>query len=250
MRIDQAVRRVAILGVAAATVFATAVPALAASGSGSTPTFNVTYTVGDVIFDGPGCVQVPIGITYTLAGAANGYVTLDLGFARSNAPVQGSIIVTAAQDPPTGTKTSEVTYCPANFIAGRGPLRVTGQVVSPRGGASAQITPSVVTVVQNPVRMTKPRSKQSLGNWTISGAAEARTKSRGWVGAGGTVTIQLKRPGSGRWVSGETVALDQFGAWKTVGAIPTATYRPGTSVRALLTGCNWCKNSSVVGTLR
>lgn len=240
---------VCAVGIAAATALATAAPTLAASGSGSTPTFTATYTVGDVVFDGPGCVQVPIGITYSLAGAPNGYVTLDLGFARSNAPVQGSIIVTSAQDPPTGTKTSEVTYCPANFISGKGPLRATGQIVSPRGGASAQLTPSNVTVVQNPVRMSKPRSKQSAGNWVIRGAVQAKTTSRGWVGATGLITIQLRRPGTKTWVSGEQVGLDQFGAWKTVGAIPTATYRPGTGVRAVLTGCNWCKNSSVSSTL-
>ena len=249
MRTQRGITRLGIAGLAAAALVATAMPALAATGSGSTPTFTVTYTVGDVVFDGPGCVQVPFGIDYALGGAPNGYVTLDLGFAKSNAPVSGSIIVTG-QDPATGTKTSEMTYCPANFIAGKGPLRVTGTVVSPRGGATAQVTPSTATVVQNPVRMSRPRAKQSAGNWTIGGVAEARTKSRGWVGAGGTVTIQLKRAGSSRWVSGETVALDQFGAWKTLVPIPTATYRPGTSVRALLTGCNWCKNASTTGTLR
>ena len=37
---------------------------------------------------------------------------------------------------------------------------------------------------------------------------------------------------SSRWVSGEIAALDQFGSWHTVGAIPVATYPRGTAVRA------------------
>lgn len=238
------------IGVSAAALVAVGVPGFAATGSGTTPTFTVNYTVGTVAFDGPGCVQVPLAIDYTLVGAPNGYVTLDLGFARSNSPVSGFIIVTAPQDPPSGRRTSEVTYCPASYLQGKGPLRVTGTVVSPRGGASAQLTPSTATVVQNPVRMIRARVATSLGSWVVAGAVEARTLSRGWVGAGGVITIQLRRPGSARWVSGETVGLDQFGSWRTVAPISTTTYPRGTAFRAVLTGCNWCRDSSLAGTLR
>lgn len=233
----------------AVAVVAIAVPAFAASGSGATPNFTANYNVGDVAFDGPGCVQVPFGIDYTLAGAANGYITLDLGFARSNSPVSGTIIVTT-QDPASGRKTLEMTFCPASYVQRKGPLLVTGVVVSPRGGASAQVTSSTVTVIQNPVRMSTPRTSQSAGGWFLRGTAQARTPSRGWIGAGGSVTIQLRRSGTARWISGEVVGLDQFGSWRTTVPIATATYPRGTQFRAVLSGCNWCKNSSVTGTLR
>ncbi len=244
------VRRLSIAGIAFASVLASAIPAFAGSGTGTTPTFTASYTVDAVAFDGPGCVPVPFAVDYTIAGAATGFVRLDLAFSRSNAPVSGAITVTAAIDPPSGRKTGEISFCPASYIPGRGPLNVTGVVISPRGGVVEQVTPSTVTVIQNPVRMSRPKVSQSLGSWVLKGSAEALTPSRGWVGATGAITIQTQKSGSRRWVSGETVALDQFGSWRTVAPILTATYPRGTAFRAVLTGCNWCKNSSVTGTLR
>ncbi|MDP1876578.1 MAG: hypothetical protein Q8M17_03330 [Actinomycetota bacterium] len=231
----------------------------AGTGSATTPTLNITYTVNDIAFDGPDCVQVPFSVNYTFtgvpvspsgAGGSNGYTLIDLSYAGSSSKVSGQLIFVETTDGRSGTKASEVTFCPAQYFSNRGPLRVTGLLVSPRpNGVTAALTPSTLTVTQNPTRMSRVRVKQANGVWVLSGTAVARTVSKGLIGAAGKITIQLRKKGAKKWVSGEVLAPDQFGQWTTVSAISTLTYPRGTAFRAVLTDCKWCSNAQQSGRL-
>lgn len=222
----------------------------AGTGSATTPTLNITYTVNDIAFDGPDCVQVPFSVNYTYTGGPNGYVLIDLSYAGSSAKVQGQLIFVETIDEPTGTKAGEMSFCPNHYVSNRGPLRVTGVLVSPRpNGVTAALSPSTLTVTQNPTRMSRVRVKQANGVWVLSGTAVASTLTKGRMGAGGKITIQLRKKGAKKWVSGEVLAPDQFGQWTTVSAISTLTYPRGTAFRAVLTDCKWCSNAQQSGRL-
>jgi hypothetical protein len=207
--------------------------------------------VSDIAFDGPDCVQVPFSADYAFnAGGPNGYLVLDLSYAGSSTKAQGQLIFIESVDDARGTKSAEIRFCPSNFVANRGPLRVTGILVSPRpNGVTAAVTPSTLTVTQNPTRMSRVKVKEVNGAWVLSGTAVASTPSAGLIGAGGKITIQLRKKGSRRWVSGVVLAPDQFGQWTTGAAISTLTYPRGTSFRAVLTDCNWCTNAQQAGRL-
>ena len=182
----------------------------AATGSGTTPTLSVSYSVNDIQFDGPDCVQVPFSVAYSFTGGPNGYSLVDLSYAGSSAKVSGQLIFVEAADGKSGTKDSEMTFCPAQYFSNRGPLRVTGVVVSPRpNGVTAALTPSTLSVNQNPVRMSRVKVKQANGLWSLSGNVVAQTVTKGLIGAGGKITIQLKKKGARKWVSGEVVLPDR-----------------------------------------
>lgn len=221
-----------------------------ATGTGATPGMSITYRVSDIQFDGPDCVQVPFFVDFTLS-AANGFVILNLAYAGSSSKATGNVIMVASTDGPTGTKTSEITFCPSQYFSNRGPLLVTGTVTSPRpNGVTSAVSQSTMTVKRNPVRMSPVRVKRVNGLYALSGTVVANTPSSGWIGADGRITIQLKKRGSRNWVSGEIVAPDEFGAWTTVSAISSAVYPPGTLFRAVLTDCKWCADATRSGRLR
>lgn len=221
----------------------------AATGTGATPTMTVSYSISDIQFDGPDCVQVPFSVDYAFAGAPQGYVSLDIAYTGSSAKTNAQAIMVAAVDGESGTRLSEFTFCPSSIFSNRGPLRVTGTVTSPRGGVTTAVTPSVLPVHSNPVRMSRVKVKWAPDYYTLSGSVVAKTPSKGWIGAAGLITIQLRKPGSRIWVSGATTSPDQFGGW-TSPAISSITYPSGTRFRALLRDCKWCGNATQSGTLR
>ena len=247
-------RRVALASVLVVPLVAglTMTPAFGeASGTGATPTMTVSYRVSDIQFDGPDCVQVPFSVDYTIVGNIQGVVTVDLAYAGSSSKASGSVVIVASTDGPQGTQAGEISFCPSQYFSNKGPLLSAGTVLSPRAnGVMSALTQSTVAVNRNPVRMSTPRVKQSLGVWKLSGRAVARTPSKGWIGADGKITIQVKKRGSSRWVSGEVVYPDEFGAWTTASAISTAVYPPGTRYRAVLTDCKWCTDATRSGVLR
>ena len=222
----------------------------AATGTGSTPTMTVSYTISDIQFDGPDCVNVPLTVDFSFNGAPQGYVVLDIAYAGSSSKVSTSVILVATTDGQSGTRLSEVAFCPAGYFPNRGPLQVTGTVTSPRvGGVTSALSASTVAVHRNPVRMSRVKVKWVPDFYTLSGTVVAKTVSKGLIGAAGIITIQLRKPGSTRWVSGATAVPDQFGAWSSP-AINSTFYPSGTRFRALLRDCRWCADATSGGVLQ
>lgn len=48
----------------------------------------------------------------------------------------------------------------------------------------------------------------------VTGSATAETLTRGVVPAGGVLTLQVRKPGSGKWVSGVTARRDSYGEYE------------------------------------
>jgi hypothetical protein len=242
------------------TAFALLLPAVPANavgaGSAATPNLQINYSIADIQFDGPGCVTAPVTVDYVKVGAApnqvSGRIKFDLRYEGSNSPGSASIFLSSSE-PGAGRLETTVFFCPHMAAKNRGPLQVTGTVqsqVTRSPEVTADITPSSVAVNFNPVKMSRVKVKKERDYYVLSGTATAQTPTKGVIGAGGKITIQLKKKGSKRWVSGTTASLDSFGTWSTFSySIPNRNYPKGTQFRAIHSDCRWCADASRTGKL-
>jgi len=217
---------------------------------------TVTFTISDVQFDGPDCVNTPVTLAYTKMGSASMLtrigLTLNLNQSGASNGISGTWRSDAYDPVIQSSVTTSLKVCPTKIDPDRGPLLVSGNL-NTYGGASGRVDSpvpaSTVTLAFNPTRLTQPKVKKvSVGfDWIyVSGDATATTVTQGVVPAGGTLTLQVKKPGRPQWVNGSTTSTDNFGSYTF--RVPYAEkYPKGTRYRVKLTKCGWCEsNASVV----
>jgi len=243
-------------GLTLALVIAASPAHASGAGSGSTPNLRVTYSVSNVQFDGSECSRVPVTIDYVKEGAAyddiSGEVNLDIRYQGSSSSNSASAYI-GYFEPQTGRKETSFLFCPFESAPDRGNLQVTGTVKSNvfrAPEAQSTLAPSSIAVILNKTTMSRVKVKKQRGYYNFSGTVTAQTLTQGAIGARGTITIQLKKRGSSRWVSGTTTSPDSFGAWSTGSySVSTRTYPKGTQFRVVFSGCDWCTGAEQTGKL-
>jgi hypothetical protein len=217
----------------------------------ATPDFTVTFSLSDVAFDGPGCVNVPMSNTYTKTGAEPGRTSARLELHANQDGASNSIqttLVAMGSHPATATTSDPWKMCPERVDLDHGPLVISGTLTSSViGGATTEaVVPlSTIALRPNPVALTRPRDKLTdsfLRSIEITGTATATTLTKGNVPAGGVLTLQLKKPGSKSWVSGLTSRVDAYGDY-LFQLTPTRKYPKGTRYRVSVNECGWCANA-------
>jgi hypothetical protein len=252
-------RNVVFVGVASAVVLGITAPAHGADGSGATPNISVSYNIPAVAFDGPGCVEAPINLTYTKSGAAVDDVSatfeVDARYSGSSSSFSRSVYI-GYSSPGTGTVSDSYLYvCPYEINDNAGPIGVTGTVESEvftQTAVTAPISASVLTLAQNPTKLSKPKVKTVSGFVSyreVSGKATAATLTKGVVGAGGNLTLSVKKKGAKKFVEVSTTSADEFGNWN-FSYVSTSKLPRGSSFMVTVSECGWCTPAQVTGKIR
>ena len=246
---------VSAAAVSALIVVVAAAPAQAGGTlSGATSHASATVTYQDVVFDGPGCVEVPFEMTFakTPSEADNISVSVRLEAVQqgSNNPSTGSAF-NGGYDKASGTERGTIYVCPDTFKDSAGPINVTGKLTTNYYvNDSEQTVPlqpaGQLTLVRNATTMSTPKVTKGY-SWSpdsrkISGKVTAATGTKGTIGAGGTIELAVKYPTSKKWVGGATTYVDSFGNWST-----TLDKAPkGSQIRVSLVDCGWCTDAQKV----
>lgn len=241
-------RLIALAASAAALSVIAAVPAAAAgSGTATTNLATATISIPDIAFDGSDCVRVPITTTYAKTGGPADSVSLDIELAARQ---PGSSSADSASDyiglsePASGTRNEMgFTMCPSSYNPKAGNYSVTGTLRSEfdfARGTTANFPAIELSVVQNKTTMSPIKMKKSAFDLGISGTATAATVTKGNVGAGGEIRISIKKPGSKKWVSGNTTYTNSFGEWSS----SLSPQKKGTQIQVTLVNCGWCTDAS------
>lgn len=241
-----------LAGLAVASAIAPTSAGAVADASIATNEATVTLSIGDVAFDGPGCVKAPVTWGYAKeAGRAN-WTTIRMEVSANQSAANNGLGGTLASpywDPPTATGLStSFDVCPRSIDVTRGPLLTSGTLkTSNLSGAEsyAPLPNGTVTMTFNPTQLTKPRARLSKGfmpMYEISGDATAQTLTKGTVPAGGTLVLQLKKTGRTAWVSGLTTGVDSYGQYRFRLYNPER-YPKGTQFRVALRDCGWCTSA-------
>ncbi len=212
---------------------------------------TVTLSVGDVAFDGPGCVKAPVTWGYAKEAGRSNWTTIRMEVSANQSAAAnglGGTLSSPYWDPPTATGLStSFDVCPRSIDVTRGPLLISGTLkTSNLSGAEsyAPIPNGTVNMTYNPTRLSKPRARLPKGivpMYEIRGDATAQTLTKGTVPAGGTLVLQLKKPGRTAWVSGLTSGVDSYGQYSFRLYYPER-YAKGTQFRVALRDCGWCTN--------
>ena len=248
-------RKTVVSVVVGVLVVAMSSPALAGGTfSGATSHASATVTFQDAVFDGPDCVDVPFEMTFakTPTEADNIAVSVQIEAVQqgSNEPRTGTAY-NGGYDKASGTERGTLYICPGAFPDSAGPIGVTGTLTTTYYVNDSEQTAALqpagqLTLVKNPTTMSTPKvvraSSWSSDARTISGKVTAATRTRGTVGAGGTIQVAVKYPGSKKWVGGVTAYPDSFGNWTT-----TVDKAPkGSQLRVTLVECGWCTDAQKV----
>lgn len=190
-------------------------------------------TVQDAVFDGPGCLQVPLMISFTAAGS------LDLSASKSGS--SNTISAYAYSNGPENV-TDALQVCPN--VDGEGTYQLRGTVSD--GSVSAPLPAGLqLTVSRAPTSMSRLTARQRGSTLTIAGKVTAPT-SLGEIGARGTVTMQGMLPkklgGTGKWVNLGTTYPDEFGAFVLKGSLQQNI--KGAQVRTAFAGDAWCADAT------
>ena len=247
------------VGISGAVVLGLAAPAYAADGSGSTPNISVTYNMPAVPFDGPGCVESPINLTYTKVGAAaddiSATVSFEARYDGSSSSISRSVYI-GYSAPESATNTDSYLYvCPFEINDSAGPIRITGSVgsgVFTQGETTGPLSASELALGQNPTKLSKPKVKTVSGFISyreVSGKATATTLTKGVVGAGGRLTLLVKKKGSKKYAQVSTTSADEFGNWK-FGYVSTKKFPRGSTYRVTVSECGWCTVADVTGKIK
>lgn len=131
-------------------------------------------------------------------------------------------------------------------------MDVTGTVKSSINFSSettAALTPSQLVINQNPSKMSKPKvstKKGFVSYRTIKGNATATTVTKGVIGAGGSIALEVKKPGGKNWVEVSSTSADSFGAY-SFSYLSTKETPRGASFRLVIKDCGWCTSAQVTG---
>ena len=201
---------------------------------------HIAYSVGDAVFDGPGCAQIPWTITYSRPQFSSIYLDAELQQMGSNATFTHESMNTLLSAPLTGTLHGSI-CAPDESDASRGVFLVKSSMTV-EGAHSRSMTVGLdtlpVTVRQNPSRIVKLKltREHTFGWGHVEGRAVAQTPTRGRIGAGGTVRLDYLAPDGWRTFHERSFINDVGDFRGLVAKMPT----PGTRVRAVLMECGWC----------
>lgn len=251
---------VTCIGITGVLALASAIPVQAtATLAGATPNLSATVNIPDPVMDGPDCVKAPMQVTYTKTGGApgdiSGYVKVSARYTGSNSSIDKDVYVgfSAAA---SGSITDQYLFiCPYEVKADKGPLNVTGSIESSINFGAKTVVPlpaGALTVVRNTTSISQIKTKRTsglFGSYKVSGLATAVTPSKGTVGAGGRLTLMLKKKGQNNWVAGSTTSADSFGAW-SFDYISPSKYPRGTAFKVTLSECSWCTDATAQGVLK
>jgi hypothetical protein len=216
------------IAAASALTLVLAAPASAVTGSATAGALSVTFTVDDLTFTGPECIEAPLRVTFSGAG--------NLDLAASKAGSSNSVNAFSYSFE-AGTVTDSLLICPA--IDGAGTYIIRGSVTG--DGTSAPLPSGLSFVVSRaPAKVSGLQARQSGQTLTIKGRATALS-NRGDIGVQSDVKLQLRLSkaagGKGRWVTLGTVFPDQFGAFTLRGL--TKQQLKGAEIRAILAPSDW-----------
>jgi len=230
--------------------------AQAAEGAGGTPNLTVSYSVSPAQFDGSGCLQVPVTMTATKAGAAaddiSGTVKLEARYSGSNSANTASEYIGYSQPAQTTVSSSYFSICSFEIEDGMTSMDVTGTVTSSVDfgpDTSAPLSPSQLTIIQNPTKMSKTKVTTKRGFISyreLRGTATAKTVTKGTIGAGGRITLEVKKRGGKNWVEVSTTSTDAFGKYD-FSYLRLVETPKGSSYRVAITDCGWCAPTSTTG---
>ena len=218
---------------ASSVVLILAGPASASTGSATAGSLSVTFTIDDVTFTGPECIQAPLQVTYSGPGS------LDLSASKDGS---SNTIGTYSYSSEAGTITESLQVCP--FIDGAGTYVVRGTIEGDEG--SAPLPGDVSFVVSTaPAKVTGLRARQRGDNLTIKGRATALS-DRGSIGVQSEVKLQgrlsKKAGGKGKWRTLGTTYTNEFGRFTFKGL--TGQRLKGAKIRATLTDSDWASKAT------
>jgi hypothetical protein len=253
------VKKPVFIGIASLVMVGLTVPAHGADGTGATPNISVTYNMPAVPFDGPDCVETPINITYTKTGAAvddiSATVSFDARYQGSSSSFSRSVYI-GYSTPGTGTVSDSYLYvCPFAINDNAGPIGVTGTVESEvflRPEITAPLSASVLAVAQNPTKLSKPKVKTVSGFVSyreVTGKATATTLTKGAIGAGGKLSLLVKKKGAKNYSEVSSTSADEFGNFK-FSYVSTKKFPKGSSYKVTVSECGWCTTAQVTGKIQ
>ena len=238
------------VGIGATAVSLAAVsPAVAAgSSSATTSMVSATVTAGDIQFDGGDCVTFPVTASFTKTATPldDVYATVRMEMRQPGSNSSDSVsLYYGYSEPASGSKTEGIFICPSSYNPAAGNFTMTGTLKGEYyvDGSEQTVTfaPIQVGAIQNPTTIGTMKFKKQSGNfYEVSGTATAAAPTKGTVGAGGKLTISVKKPGSKRWVAGATAYADSFGQWSSY----LGKQAKGTQVKVDLADCGWCTNAT------
>jgi hypothetical protein len=248
-----------LIGIASLVIVGLTVPAHGADGSGATPNISIVYNIQPVPFDGPGCVETPINLTYTKSGAdvddISANVSFDARYQGSSSSFARSVYI-GYSSPGTGTISDSYLYvCPFAINDDAGPIWVTGTVESEvftQAEITAPLSASVLATAQNPTKLSKPKVKTVSGFLSyreVTGKATATTLTKGVIGADGRLTLLVKKKGSKKYSEVSTTSADEFGNWK-FRFVSTKKFPKGSSYKVTVSECGWCTTAQVTGKIK
>jgi hypothetical protein len=234
-------------GIAALSLVMAAPASAAGSSTASTNLATVTVSIGDIAFDGSECARLPVPITFTKTGGPADSVSMDVELEMrqpgSSMAETGSDYI-GLTEPASGTSSElSFTICPSSYNPAAGNYTVTGTLRTEYDfsrATTASFPSFEVGAIRNQTTLSPIKMKKSAFDLGLSGTATAATVTKGTVGAGGDITIKIKKPGSKKWISGTTTYANSFGDW-------TASLSPqkkGTQIQAVLTNCGWCTDAT------
>jgi hypothetical protein len=249
-------KKIRIAAIITASLLISATPAFAGDGSGASANLAISYSAAPLQFDGSGCFKAPVTITYTKTGAPerdiSGNVDLEARYPGSNSANKASAYIGYSL-PVQGTKADGYFFiCSYEVEDNMTTMDITGNVSSDVNFSNktvAPVTPSQLVINQNPSKLSKPKvttKKGFISYRTIKGTATATTVTKGVIGAGGRLKLQVKKPKSKNWVEISTTSADSFGEYSFTYQSTKETPL-GSSFRVVLTGCGWCTTAQVAG---
>jgi hypothetical protein len=217
-----------VVAAASALTLVLAAPASAVTGSATAGALSVTFTVDDVTFTGPECIDAPLRVTFSSAG--------NLDFAASKAGSSNTLSAFSFSFE-AGTVTDNLVICP--FIDGAGTYIIRGSIAA--DGVSAPLPSGLSFVVSRaPAKVSGLQARQSGQTLTIKGRATALS-NRGDIGVQSDVKLQLRLSkaagGKGKWVTVGTVFPNEFGTFSLRGL--TKQQLKGAEIRAILAPSDW-----------
>jgi len=217
-----------LIAAAASISLAFAGPASATTGSASAGSLSVTFTVNDVAFTGPECIEAPVQVDYSGSGS------LELAASKEGS---SNTISTYSYSPQAGTVTEGLQVCP--YIDGAGTYFIRGSIEGDDANASLPEGLSFV-VSTAPTKVSRLRARQPGRNLTIKGRVTALS-DRGNIGVQTEVKLQgrlsKKAGGTGKWVTLGTVYPNEFGTFKFRGR--TEQRLRGANIRAVVAPSAW-----------
>lgn len=223
-----------------------------ASATVATPDLTMNVSIPALVFDGPDAVVLPVTCTYTKLSAKPSLTSGRLELAANQDAAVNGISGTGVVNTNSPINWAGVGLTlrvdPSSVRAARGPLIVTGTLTSTSILGStfeAAVPQMIVPIVYDTSTLSVPRSRVVKGYvnyWRIWGMATAQTLTHGTLPADGTLTLQIRKPSSTKWVSSMRTSADNFGEYE-FRLQPAGKFPKGTRYRVALSDCGWCTDA-------